>query len=74
MKLRAEIVIEIDADDFVVAADHQKRIESILNHVREDYPQASMMLRERKERSAARRFRPEQPSRERTGRLNQYLD
>lgn len=74
MKLRAEIVIEIEADDFVVAADHQRRVEAILGQVREDYPQAAMMLRERKERTAARRFRPEQPTRERTGRLNQYLD
>lgn len=74
MRLRAEITIEIDADDFVVAADHQRRVESLLNQVREAYPQAGLLLRERKERTAARRFRPEEPLRERTGRLSQYAD
>lgn len=74
VKLRAEILIEVDADDFVVAADHQRRIEGILKEVRENYPQASLTLRERKERSAARRIRPEQPVQDRSGRIHEYTE
>lgn len=74
MKLRAELIIEIEADDFVVAAEHQRRIEGILRAIREEYPSASLVLREKKERSAARKIRPEQPIRNITGKISRYAE
>lgn len=74
MRLRAEIVIEIDAPDFVVAAEHQRRVEVLHEAVREAYPQASMLLRERKERAAARQVQAARPILHQTGRLNAYAD
>lgn len=50
MKLRAQITIDIDVDDFVEAADHQRRVAQIAAGVRRDYPQADLMLRQRRER------------------------
>jgi len=75
MRLRAEIVIEIEAGDFVVAAEHQRRVETLHAAVREAYPQACMTLRERKERTAARQVQAEPPAvLHQTGRLNAYAD
>jgi len=75
MRLRAEIVIEIEAGDFVVAAEHQRRLETLHAAVREAYPQAHMTLRERKERSAARQVQSAAPVLlQQTGRLNAYAD
>ena len=76
MRLRAEIVIDIEAPDFVVAAEHQRRVETLHAAVREAYPQAAMVLRERKERTAARQVRVLTPSSaiNQTGRLNAYAD
>jgi hypothetical protein len=74
MRLRAEIVIEIDAPDFVVAAEHQRRVEVLHEAVRQAYPQASMLLRERKERIAARQVQAARPVMHQTGRLHAYAD
>jgi len=51
MKLRAQIMIDIDADDFVAAADHQRRIEAILGDIKQAYGQAELMFRERRPRA-----------------------
>ncbi len=53
MKLRAQIMIDIDADDFVAAADHQRRIEAILGDIQQSYRQAELMFRERRPRAGA---------------------
>ena len=50
MKLRAEITIEVDAKDFVGAADHQRRIEALMQSVRREYQEARLEFRERKPR------------------------
>lgn len=75
MKLRAEISIELEAADFVGAAEHQRRIEELHNQVRQTYPAAVMVLRERKERERARKIQAGggalPPV---TGRLNTYRD
>ena len=71
--LRAQITIDLNADDFVVAADHQKRVEALLQQVRDIYPQAELLLRERKTRRA-RRVHAEYVAREHTGRLADYVD
>jgi hypothetical protein len=52
MMLCGQISIELTVDDFVAAADHQRRIEDLLRRVRESYPEATLTLRERRERKA----------------------
>lgn len=53
MKLKATIVIDIDADDFVDAADHQRRIEAAVAKIHERYPRAWLDFREQRGRAAA---------------------
>ena len=74
MRLRAHSTIDIDAADFVSAAEHQRRVEQRLALVREDYAQANLELRERRERTdAPADQRPNKLTRP-TGALNHYED
>lgn len=50
MKLCGQISIELTVDDFVAAADHQKRLEALLATIRASYPDATLAMRERRER------------------------
>lgn len=52
MKLCGQISIELNVDDFVEAADHQKRLESLLKLIRDSYPGATLAMRERRQRKA----------------------
>jgi hypothetical protein len=52
MKLCGQISIELTVDDFVEAADHQRRLESLLATIRSSYPEATLAMRERRERKA----------------------
>lgn len=45
MKLKAEIIIEIDAEDYVAAASHQTAVEAIFDSVRERYGDACLRIR-----------------------------
>jgi hypothetical protein len=45
MKLRAEIHVEIDAADFVEAAEHQQRLQMLFRAVKAEYGQAKFLLR-----------------------------
>ncbi len=74
MKLRAEIGIELDADDFVAAADHQRRVELLHEQVRNVYPEATLVLRERKQRDRPRTILPEAKVAYLAGRSNPYID
>lgn len=49
MMLSGQISIELTVDDFVAAADHQKRIEGLLALIRDIYPNATLTLRERRQ-------------------------
>ena len=49
MKLCGQISIELTVDDFIAAADHQRRLESLLKQVRDTYPDATLAMRERRE-------------------------
>ncbi len=62
MRLRAQITIDIDAQDFVEAADHQRRLEEMVRRIKEEYEHAALLLRERRERAEAPRETREQPS------------
>jgi hypothetical protein len=52
MKLRAQIVVDIDAENYVEAAEHQRHLEVFLKHVRARYATAQLLIRERRERKA----------------------
>ncbi len=76
MKLRATIVIDIDAADFVEAADHQRTIEGFLIDLKQNYGDAALDFRESR---TARRGRQKAPSRllpqsQAVGRMRPYVD
>ncbi|MBS0363072.1 MAG: hypothetical protein JSR98_16970 [Proteobacteria bacterium] len=52
MTLCGQISIELVVGDFVEAADHQRRIEALMAHIQQVYPQATLNMRERRERRA----------------------
>ena len=75
MKLRAVLTIDIEARDYVDAAEHQRRVETLLSQVNEVYPTAELVFRER--RSTARGVGlPKKPTGtpQGTGRLSTYVD
>ena len=77
MKLRALITIDIDADDFIDAAAHQRQVEAMLSDLRAKYPAASLVFRERRQSArAARRAGAAsvRSSVHSTGRLSTYVD
>lgn len=58
MQIKAEIVIEIEAADFIEAADHQRLVQDIHRTVQASYPQAALHLRERRERPKSNTGKP----------------
>jgi hypothetical protein len=50
MRLRAQIIVDIDADDYVEAAEHQNALKTYLQEIQARYPNAEMTMRERRER------------------------
>lgn len=50
MRLRAQIVVDIDAGDYVEAAMHQSALRQYLEQIQARYPNAEMTMRERRER------------------------
>jgi hypothetical protein len=72
MKLRALLTIDIETEDFVSAADHQKRVQRILGEVKKDYPSAVLELKERRPRPAGPVDDPARAVRQHTGRLHRY--
>ena len=75
MRLRALITIDIDADDYVEAADHQRRLQTLIESIKADYPQAALQLRERRARRGRRTEGGDTVTQLKhyTGRLNRYV-
>ncbi len=73
MKLCGHISVELNVCDYIEAADHQKRLEDILRLVREAYPEATLAMRERRQRKAVPIARAA-PKAAATGALNRYAD
>jgi hypothetical protein len=70
MKLCGQISVELTVGDYIEAADHQKRLEDILKLVRDAYPEATLAMRERRQRKAGPLVRaPRAPA---TGALQRY--
>ena len=70
MKLCGQISIELPAGDYFTAADHRRRLEDILSYVRDIYPEATLAVRERRERKALQLATA--APRASTGALNRY--
>ena len=73
MKLCGQISVELNVGDYIEAADHQKRLEDILRLVRDAYPDATLSMRERRQRKALPLTRAT-PRSAATGALNRYAD
>jgi hypothetical protein len=73
LRLRAQITIDIEATDFVAAADHQRQVEGFIDAIREVYSGADLAFRERRTPAGPRDADPA-PRRKATGRLNSYVD
>jgi hypothetical protein len=73
MKLCGQISVELNVGDYIEAADHQKRLEDILKLVRAAYPEATLAMRERRQRKATPLSRAA-PKAATTGALNRYSD
>lgn len=67
IQLRAEIIVECDAVDFVEAASHQSRLTRALAALKPEYPTATLTIRDRRSKGRAP-GRPE-PDATTTGRL-----
>jgi hypothetical protein len=74
LRLRAQITIDIEASDFVAAADHQRQVEDFIAKIREVYEEADLVLKERRAPIAAASPRPPARSRKHTGALNAYQE
>jgi hypothetical protein len=68
--LRAVITIEFEADDFVAAAAHQNTLETLISKLAENYPDARLTLRERRDRGP--KEADVRPLRLTTGRVHRY--
>ena len=70
MKFCGQISIEFPAADYFSIAEHKRRLEEILSYIRSSYPDATLAVKERRERKALY-LAPAAP-RAATGALNSY--
>jgi hypothetical protein len=50
MRLRAQIVVDLNAGNYIEAAEHQNLLQEFLKGLQNRYPKASLTIRERRER------------------------
>ena len=72
MKLRAEVVIDLEAEDYIVAAEHQRFVETIFAEVKQRYDAATLSFRQLRERREAAAASPLPRFRHHTGALAAY--
>ncbi len=72
MRLRAEMTIEIEACDFVEAADHQQKLNAALRGIKAEYPQTKFALRTVREAGVAETRQDKGKMRRHTGNLALY--
>ncbi|MCR5880295.1 hypothetical protein [Phenylobacterium sp. J367] len=70
MKLSGQISVELNVADYVEAADHQQRLERILERIRDIYPDATLAMRERRQPKAG----PVSPPPQSVSRIAQRYD
>lgn len=73
LNLRVQITVDIGAEDFLQAADHQRMAEAFLATLRQTYPQAALSFRHLRTRGAPA-ARPVRRTRRSTGALSLYRD
>jgi hypothetical protein len=61
VKLRADISIEMEAGDYVEAAEHQKRVDEILSAIRRDYGSVTFSFRQARSSGRSRHLRNSSP-------------
>ncbi len=71
VRLRVTITIDVDAADYLEAAEHQKRLESYLSSVRTEYPAAEISAKERRGPRPVSRHEPRR-LRVNSGKLHAY--
>ena len=71
MRLRANLALEIDAEDYIAAADHQRRLEEFLTSLKSLYPMARLIITERRGRGAGGTQRPRGRA---SGALSEYAE
>lgn len=64
MKLWGQISIELEVGDYIEAADHQRRLERLLARIQEEYPEARLAMRERRQRKPHPEVEPLPPGAE----------
>lgn len=72
MKLRAQITIDLQVQDYIEAAEHQRRISLIAERVQADYAQAELEFRQRRDRLSSAARPPVQGRIHYTGRMREY--
>ena len=50
MRLRAQILVDLNAGNYIEAAEHQSLLQEFLKGLQDRYPKASLTIRERRER------------------------
>jgi hypothetical protein len=74
MRLRAQILIEVDAEDFVAAANHERAIQAIFKNLQLEYSSAQLELREVRSKAPREGGASLSKMPRYTGNLNQYAD
>ena len=72
MNLRATIVIDIEAEDYIAAGESQRQLRTWLDDLRAQYRQATMDVRQRRTVQPKRSNRDPVVVLRPTGRLNRY--
>jgi len=74
MKLRAQIMIEVEADDFMAAANHEQAIQTIFRDLQSRYSAAQLEFREVRSKSAKDNVTSLRKMKRYTGNLHSYAD
>ncbi len=74
MKLRAQIMIEVEAEDFLAAANHERAIQGIFRNLQNDYSSAQLEFREVRNKTPKEGAVGVRKMRRYTGNLHQYAE
>jgi hypothetical protein len=61
MRFRVDISLEIEADDYIAAAEHQRRVGDLFTLMKESYPDAELSFRQLRNLANAAASAPRAP-------------